>query len=168
MVDEIQGLKELNRALKLLPDRVAKNVLKSAIRAGGREVVKQSRLELKRSRFNYQTLSKSIATKVLRQRGYSLTALVGPRVGYTGRGKRRRRVANDGWYATIVEYGTLGSRTKPLAPGTKRKRAYDPMPEGLKPSPFMRPGFEHSKGRAMRAIQDKLWKGIEKEAARLR
>jgi hypothetical protein len=162
-----QSLRKLKLALKELPDRGAKRAMKSAIRAGGSEIIKESRKELKKSRFNYSTLSASLGQKVLPLRKYGISSIIGPRTRFTR--KRKGDVQTiDGWYAHIVEYGTLGSRSAPLSARTKRKVDHNPMPKGLRPSPFLRPGYDKAKGRALDKVGKKLWEAIKREAMKLK
>lgn len=155
MSDEVKitGFADIERALKNLPDAVQNRVTKSMLRAGARVVVLAARQNLPG---NYGTLKRSIATKIVRQRrSGNLTALVGAK--------------KEGWYAHIVEFGTLGSRAEPLSPKTRRQRKYKKgLPEGLKPHPFLRPALDENKAEIMRAIQQKFYPAMEREAKRLR
>lgn len=172
MAEAVEGLKKLNRALKQLPAKAAKRALKSGARAGGREIVKQTRQELKKHN-DTGNLSKSISVKVLPLRKFSVTAIIGPVVkGRTRRGRKAKVVKNDGWYAHFVEYGTAPHKIKPKnkevlsAGGTILGKEVDHP--GTKPRPFMRPGFDKSKAKAVDMIGKKLWDAIKREAAKLK
>ena len=155
MTIDVKGVIELNRLLKQLPGRVARNVARSGLRAGGAVIRDDARANLPS---NYGTLKKSIYTKIGRQRSpYLMAARIGPRSGGS---------KYDGWYGHIVEYGTLGSRAEPV----KKSRTVNhatPLPTGLKPIPFMRPAFESSKERAVDAMRQKIIEGVAKEVAKL-
>ncbi len=158
---KIEGLKELNHALKQLPRRAANRALKSSIRAGGRVVVKAARRNLPP---NYVVLKKSLFVKVLRQGKYSINALVGPRTGKDAR--------YDGWYAHIVEFGaapheiTIATRNVLASQGqvfgTKVKHP------GVAARPFFRPAFDGNIHQIIEAQRMKLWQAIEREANKLK
>jgi len=158
---EVKGLKEMERLLRKLPDRVAANALASALRAGGRPIIRQARKNLGGTN---SAIAQTLKTKVLRKRGKGIrAALVG-----AGVSKRRNKatgetVTRDGWYAHIVEFGTLASRTRPLSSKTKRKKHKSPLPRGLKSKPFLRPAFDTTKSASLNAISKKLWANIKKE-----
>ena len=160
----LDNVDKLKKAMADLSDRVAKKAINSAIRAGGREIIKQSRTELRGAQFPYKTLRSSITQKILPIREFNVTSIIGPAVRYKRSKDGGAKTRIDPWYAHIVEYGTLGSRTEPLASSTKRKRKYNPMPQGLRAQPFMRPGFEKAKNKAMQVIRGKLWEVINREA----
>ena len=71
-------------------------------------------------------------------------------------------VTTNFWFAHIVEFGTLGSRTEPLSTNTRRKPHKSPLPTGLKAKPFLRPAFDSSKREMIKAFADKMWQRIEK------
>lgn len=156
---DVRGLKDLNRALKQLGRKGARNALRSGIRAGGRVLVKDAR-----RRAPYRTLKKAMTVKVNRQKSpYEITAQVGPTAG--------KKAKYDAWWAHIVEYGAepheIVTKKKTLSDGTTAfgKRVMHP---GLPPRPFLRPAFEQSKQQMVKAMGDKIWDSIKKQAAKLR
>lgn len=149
----ITGIKELDEALSKLADKEIKNAGRAAVRAGGSVIIKAARKKLPG---NYKTLKKSIGQRLPRPKKRNLLiSVIGPRTG--------KKEKNDGFYAHIVEYGTLASREKALSAKTKRKRKYpDGLPQGLKARPFMRPAYDENKGKVSKAVTDKLWERIKK------
>lgn len=169
-VFKVEGLKELNRALKELPARSAKSSLRSSVTAGGSEIVKSMRRELK-SHNDTGNLSKSLGTKVLKPLKYTITAIIGPRVGYTGSGERRKRVKNDGWYAHLIEYGVAPHKIKARKDKTLyfNGQFFNAVDHpGFEAKPFMRPGLDKSKQKVVDRVGKQLWKAIQREAAKLK
>lgn len=149
---KLEGGKELDRALNKLPGNVAKNAIAAALRAGGSVVVKSARENLDRAQWDYSALKSSIRTRVLRAKSKNTRlASIYP------------SAKRGGWLANIVEYGTLGSRSKPLASSTRRKVKHDPMPRGLLPVPFMRNALPGKEMAATSAMAKKLRIYIEKK-----
>lgn len=157
------GVKELERNLKKLELKQAKNVLRASIRAGGRVVVKAARNNLPG---NYITLRKSLTVKVKRQRSpVYIEAVVGMTVGKTAK--------YNGWYGHIVEFGadphTIPATIKPgssyknktLKLNDKTYRATVNHP-GLPARAFLRPAFENNVKQVEKSFSGKLWEGIKK------
>lgn len=145
MADEfmqLSGFKELASALRELPQKVARNALRSAVNAGATQIRKQARLNapvdsglLKKNIYQKQSRSASGPEKQ--------TVVVGVRSG---------RVRNkDGskkelpYYWRFMEFGT------------------SKMPA----APFLRPAFDTQKDAAIQAIADKLDERIQKYAVEL-
>lgn len=170
---KVEGLKELNKALKQLGPRAARNALRASIRAGGRVVVSDAR---KRLPPQYDTLKRSLSVKVNRQRSpYEITAEVGPTTGKSAK--------YDGWYAHLVEFGVAPHE---ITPKTKQvmvdaatsgrsgatqfgtvfgKKVQHP---GVPAKPFLTPAFEQNKRAIIEAQRKKLWEAIRKQAAKLK
>lgn len=159
---QVHGLKELDKALKQIGPRAAKNALRASIRAAGRVVVKDARRRLPPQ---YDTLKRSLFVKVNRQRDpFSITAQVGPTTG--------RSAKYDGWYAHLVEFGvdpheiTVKNRKVLVDYSTVYgKKVQHP---GVPAKPFLTPAFEQNKQEIVEAQRKKLWEAIRKQAAKLR
>lgn len=154
-VQSVAGLKELQQALKELPDRISKNVLRGAVAAGAAIIRKEAIARapvytgsvaeghpppgtLKRSIYQKQILEYSNLTQQM--------FYVGVRHGkkYQKQGKKRN-LSQDAYYAKWVEFGT------------------SKMPA----HPYLRPAFEAKKNDAVQSIKDYLAKRIPEEAAKL-
>lgn len=135
---------ELDDVLNRLGDKVTRSASAAALRAGGKVITTDAKQRLPS---NYRSLKKSLGTKILRARDpFNRTAIVGPRTSGSF----------EGWYGHIVEFGTLASRTEPLAPRTRRKKHRVPLPTGLEPKPFMRPAIDTTKQKVMLAMAQKM------------
>lgn len=155
-MDEIQitGLKELNEALKQLPERVARNVLRGAVNAGASII----RKEMKDKAPVYTgpvsaghpppgTLKRAVYQKQIGELSSLLkqTFFVGVRHGKKYQKVGKREVNLDAYYLPFVEFGTSNMAARP----------------------FMRPAFETKKGEAVDAIKAYLEERIPKEADKL-
>ena len=157
---KINGLKELSKALNELPGRVARNIIGTALRAGGNVIKNQAKANLPE---NYTTLRKSLVVVVGKQRDpYTRSAIIGPTVG--------KRAKYDGWYAHIVEGGALPHE---IPARFKKVEARDGQifgslvhHPGVHAKPFMRPAFESTKQKVVDAMAEKIRARIEIEAAK--
>lgn len=143
----ITGLADLEKRLLVFPDRVARNILAGAIRAGAVVIQREAR-----DRAPIGTVAHYLGKK-----GQKAHALIQPgslkkgvKVRLAPRKSRERPieywiyVSSKLWYWKFVEFGT----TKMAA------------------QPFMRPAFEGMKERAVEKIRDYLDARIDKEAAK--
>lgn len=151
----IEGLRELTRALKELPDRVAKNGLRSAVYAGARVIQTEARQRApvaeKPTRPNQPkpgTLRRAIIMKHLREQSgrhrqvFAITVRRGKK--YRNQGKKKN-LSQDAWYWHFIEFGTIKMAARP----------------------FLRPALESKRLAAVAAIKDKLADRIQQEANRL-
>ncbi|MEO6147018.1 MAG: HK97-gp10 family putative phage morphogenesis protein [Sulfuriferula sp.] len=151
----VTGLRELQAALKELPDRIAKNALRASVYAGA-VVIKD---EAKQRAPNYTgpvsqghpppgTLKRSIIMKQIPEKSgqYFQTFYVLVRHGkkYQKQGKKGN-LSQDAFYWRFIEFGTAKMAAQP----------------------FMRPAFEARKQAALDAIQKKLLQRIDEEATAL-
>lgn len=142
-VQEIKGLRELSRALRELPARVARNDLQAATAAGARVIRDEAKMRapiytgsVSDGHPKPGTLRKSIILKAIRELSNNVRRVVFVTVRH---GKKFQSVGKknanmDAFYWRFVEFGT------------KKMRA----------QPFMRPAFEARKRDAVEAIKDKL------------
>ena len=154
-LQHVAGLKELQDSLKQLPDNIARNVLRGAVSAGARVVQKEIQSQAPVSTGPVSkghpppgTLKRSIVQKQIKEYSslFKQTFFVAVRRGkkYQKQGKGGN-LSQDAFYAAWVEWGTSKMTARP----------------------FMRPGWEASKERAMQALKDYLEKRIPLEAAKL-
>lgn len=114
-VQIIQGLKELNVALKNIGDEVGKKAEKSismkALRAGGKPILEEARRLAPQGRKG--RLRRSLAIKNSKGR---LEVQIGARRG------KSREDRMGAWYAHMVEFGTINMSARPfLRPAVDRK-----------------------------------------------
>jgi len=148
----VTGLRELEAALKSLPDRIARNVLRGAVAAGAAVVRKEARDLAPKSEGPQSdghvpgTLKRAIYQKQIRERSSLLqqTFFVGVRRGRSAKSSAKGVI--DAWYAHFVEFGTSKMSARP----------------------FMRPAFEGKKRSAVDAIRAYLLSRIPNEIKKLR
>lgn len=141
---KVDGLDSLMRALHELPDRVAKNALRSAVNAGATEIKRGAR---EKAPVDTGRLKRSLYQRQIREQSslYQQTYFVGVRTG-PKRGKDGKKdYSQDAWYWKFVEFGT----SKIVA------------------RPFLRPAFEGNKEAAVNRIAEKLDERIQKYATEL-
>jgi HK97 gp10 family phage protein len=152
----IEGLAELNRALRELPQRIANRGLRTAVYAGAKVIRDEARhrapkaaQSLGTKQPSAGTLKRSVIMKHIRELsgGGRQTFYVLVRQGkkYRNQGKRGN-LSQDAWYWRFVEFGT-------------RKMAA---------RPFLRPALESRRREAVEAIKGRLAQRIEIEAKALK
>ena len=153
----VEGLKELDRMLKQLPERVRSRVMGSATLAGIKGAVKFAKVNAPVNPYNDGgTLKKSMMSKLNKRRkgsGY-VVAGVGPNakaVHPTLRSKSGKPIY-AAYYGKVVEYGWV-------------KRASGPG--SRPPDPFMRESLAQQAPHVLADMQKNIGKKIEKEAAKL-
>jgi HK97 gp10 family phage protein len=152
---QVLGLKELHVALKELPDRIARNVLRGSVSAGAAVI----RAEMK-ARAPVSTgpvsqghpppgaLKKAVYQKQIRELSSLLnqTFYVGVRHGKKEQKRGKNKDVNlDAYYFRFVEFGTSKMAARP----------------------FMRPAFEAKKNAAVEAMKSYMSERILKEVAKL-
>lgn len=147
---EVKGLRELNEALKELPDRVAKNVLRGATAAGAAVIRKETKAkapvyhgDVAKGHPPPGTLKRAVYQKQISERSTLVQQVfyVGVR---TGRSAMKKGL--DAFYWFFVELGTARMAARP----------------------FLRPAFEAKKQEAVEAIKAYLAKRIPEEAEKLK
>ena len=146
---QIKGLKELDKFLKLLPAQPLRTVTKAAIKASGKPVVKQIRINLnKHSRSG--GLKKSVIQKSITKRDPANVAIIiGFRLGLKGS-------KNTGPHAHLVEFGT-GPRINKAGKSTGQMPA----------TPFFRPALDSTREIQFQTLARELKKRIEKMARKI-
>lgn len=150
----VSGLKELNDALKELPERIARNALSAGVYAAAKVIKDEARALAP----NYTgpvakghpppgTLKRSVIMKHIAEKSgkYQQTFYVLVRHGkkYKKQGKKGN-LSQDAFYWRFVEFGTVKMAAKP----------------------FMRPAFESKKQEALEAMREKLATRIAEEASK--
>ncbi len=153
---KIDGLKELEKSLKELPEVLRGKPLRNAVSAGAKVVLDEAKNRvpigdtgnLKKSLYRYRSRSQSGIGKE--------TFLVGVRKGKGTYGdtRRNRRLGivgkkyttqGEAFYWRFLEFGT------------------NKMPA----KPFLRPAFESTKTRAVEVMKERLAKAIELQAKKV-
>jgi HK97 gp10 family phage protein len=148
----VEGLRELDHALRELPDRIANRGLRASVYAGAKVIRDEAKIrapKAARSLGPYQpppgTLKRSIIMKHVRELsgGGRQTFFVLVRHGkkYRKQGKRGN-LSQDAWYWRFLEFGTRKMHARP----------------------FLRPALEAKRREAVSAIKERLIQRIELEA----
>lgn len=184
--EHISGLKELQEALKLLPQNIARNVLRGAVSAGAALV----RDEAKRKAPVYTgtpamghppagTLKRAIYIKRIAERSsqFKQVFFVGVRRGkkYQKQGKHGT-LSQDAYYASWVEYGHYYAPPGKHGFGTRRRAMNAVAFNGggisgarfIAPNPYMRPAWDSQKRSAVQRIKDYLSARIPAETEKAR
>ena len=146
---QIEGLAELAKALKELPERVAKNGLRAAVYAGAKVIRDEAKLLapvavacLGPKQPPPGTLKRALIMKQIPElSGKSKqTFFVMVRHGkkYRNQGNNGK-LSQDAWYWRFVEFGTVKMAAQP----------------------FLRPAFDAKKTQAVAAIKERLAERIE-------
>lgn len=147
---EVRGLRELQAALQSLPDKIAANILRGALRAGAKPIAEQAKNTVHK-RSGALAASIRIGTKVRGTRASSS-------VKAAGKGAKGRRAV---YHAHLLEYGTRAHiiEAKPphkaLAIGVAK--VHHP---GARPFPFMRPAMDAKAPEALKAAADYIRKRL--------
>lgn len=154
---QITGLADLEKRLLDFPDKLARNVLRGAIRAGAVVIQKEARELVPVSEKPHYLYSKR--TAIMKRMGHHYKASLiqpgslkkGIKVKIAPRKSRTQPVeywvyvSKALWYWKFIEFGTSKMSAKP----------------------FMRPAFDKMKGEALERIREYLAKRIDREAAKL-
>lgn len=150
---EISGGQELERRLRLLPDRIAVNVMVGAMYAGAKVVLAAARkrapiLDLEKWGGPHEPgnlLANIFARRTRARDRNTVGAIVG--------------VGPAAFYARFVEFGTSGSDASSKGHHYRAHHA-------TRPYPFMRPAADESKDDAVAAVAEYAGRRIESEAAK--
>lgn len=148
-VVEVRGLAELERALQTLPEKLERNVMRGALRAGGKVFLLEAR---RRVPVRTGELRKSLRISVRKVRGM-LTAFI----------KAGNKKA---WYPHLVEFGTAAHLIKPrnrksLLLGIFLREIVEHP--GAQMHPFMRPAFDNGVQGAIAAFAAYVHKRLTKQ-----
>ncbi len=152
---KIEGLAELGKALRELPERVARNGLRVSVYAGAKVVRDEARARAPMAAQSLGpnqpppgTLKRSVIMKhipelsSLTRQTFFVTVRHGKK--YRKQGKKGN-LSQDAWYWRFVEFGTRKMRARP----------------------FLRPALEAKRREAGQAMKDRLSERIEMEASKL-
>lgn len=158
-----KGFDELNDAMKRLPSRMQKNVLRSALGAAGTVVVKEARNNLPGG---MTTLRKALRTK--HRRGDRTLAQLN--VGWTkGRGAK-----HDAWYGHFFERGADAHDISPKNRkmlrfiGNEGEQVFTVKTvthPGIGAIHFLERAYTSTKQKQLDAFSEKAWDGIVKQLA---
>jgi HK97 gp10 family phage protein len=152
---KIEGLAELGKALRELPERVARNGLRVSVYAGAKVVRDEARARAPKAALSLGpnqpppgTLKRSVIMKhipelsSLTRQTFFVTVRYGKK--YRKQGKKGN-LSQDAWYWRFVEFGTRKMRARP----------------------FLRPALEAKRREAGQAMKDRLSERIEMEVSKL-
>lgn len=169
----IEGLKELDTALKKLGPAVHRRVTKAAVRAGARPIIKAARANLasrndQDSWPNSGTTAKSIVAKVKAYPNKQVAiAVIGPNTKTSATVNGKKHVPAN--IAHLIEEGHDIVRG-----GKKNRRKGGKNANGVKilgrvkAQPFLRPAVQASVSQVREAMMKKAREGLEKEASKLK
>lgn len=165
----VAGMKELQDTLDLLPDAMARGVLRSATSKGMTPVSRAAKSNVRQLTSGTGTLAKSIGkkSKLYRRSGTAVT-IVGPRTGYkvqvgerqnsfgqayrTG-SKTKAIYRNPTQYAHLVE---RGHRIRINIGGRLIDKGYQ------KPRPFLAPALRNNRAAVIKTFTDAVRSNIRK------
>ncbi len=185
----LSGDKALIRALRDLPGKVEKRVVKKALNAGAKVMIPVARSYAssggQRPTRQTGSLVKAIGLRRVREKKGRGTFLVtvGPRyqrrivreIGSVRSRKVRTKIASAKESKAILGFLKDGKKTRKV-PGITitNPGKYAFLVEfghgGKRPAPakpFMRPAFEATKSKVSKVITDMLWRGIQQEARKM-
>lgn len=153
---EVKGLKELDEALKKLPEHLQKRAMKEAFVAGGGVIQQTAQAIVDRKTGN---LARAIELKFI------------PDLGNGNGGVAIYVNRKKAWYGRLVEFGTAphtirARRAKSLKIGDTYVK--DVQHPGAAAKPFMRPAFDNKKNTAVNVIAVTLRKAIERYAKQVK
>ena len=153
---QVQGLDQLAKALRELPQRVARNGLRAAVYAGAKVIRDEAKLQapvatgdLGADQPPRGTLKRSVIMKQIpelsgaQKQTFFVTVRHGKK--YRKQGKKGN-LSQDAWYWRFVEFGTVKMSARP----------------------FLRPAFDMKKHEAVTAIKTRLAQRIEQAAQELK
>ena len=115
---EISGMDEILKKLKILPDRVQKNVLTGAIRASAKPMIKEARSLVPKDK---GTLKKSIGVVKRRSKDKKIVQFSVAPLKKKG-----------GWYAHFIEFGTVKMPSHPFMRPAFEKKGNESIDEAKK------------------------------------
>lgn len=158
---KVEGLKELEKALRELPRATAKNVMVRALKAAAGPMVEMAQ---KDAPVLTGSLRDSIAVSSRKPKdaksagamAYGAAMAAG---ASAGQARQAARAANSGAGGLVEVY--VGPGQNPQAIAQEFGTARHP------PQPFMRPAWDANKDGILASIKDLTWSEIEKAAKRL-
>lgn len=153
---KLTGARELDLALRNLDRKIARKLVRQALRAGAKIIRDEAQ---QNAPVLSGQLKKSIKVRAAKSRRRGVIRLQ----VQTADGD----YAGDEFYASFIEYGFMKQETRRLEDGSliSLKRGSG-TPTYFPPRPFMRPAFESKKHEAARLVETTLRESIEREAAK--
>ena len=144
---EVTGLKELNKRLTKLPERIEHNIMSAAVRAGANEVKKAAVANLGGKKTDI-VVKKSRAPK--------------------GTTKYKVGINAKKFYLYFKEFGTKPHVIKSKKLMSNGETVFGRVVDhpGQSAKPFMRPAFDENIPQAIAAMAKKIKQRLEKEAAK--
>lgn len=157
---KIEGLEDVQRKLKLLPERLGRNAMRRALRRGANVIRDQARANARTldDTETTESIAKNVRVSGMSRRMERSQKVIGMRVGIAGGAKSRRRgggtyevggdksnPGGDTWYWRLLEFGTSKMRARP----------------------FMRPAMEQSATKAFSVTADAMNVQVDKEIGKL-
>lgn len=164
----IEGGKELDKMLQTLPTKLEKNIMRAALVAGARVIMKEAKAHApvgRPSNVNaklYGGYAGALRDSVRVTSGFSKKGAAYASVKAGGRTKK----GADVFYAHIVEYG---ARSHTIKPRGKRMEIGDKFVAGavehpgVRPRPFMRPALDNRLDEALQVVTERIRKRLQKE-----
>jgi HK97 gp10 family phage protein len=147
-IRDIQGLRELDQALKAFPLKVQKNVLSSAVRAAAKPIIKDAKTRAPKADEPHRSfegrivqpgnLRKTIRTSRIKSRASQ--GVVGFYIG-----PLKKKGLEDPFYWVFLEEGT----------------------KHIEARPFLKTAFDSKVGETIALFKKKLFEGIEKKKRQL-
>ncbi len=177
---KIEGLKELNKLMKFLPDAMQRKIYLGAIREAGKPILKEAKHRA-RSAGDTGLLAKSIGAKTrLYKRSGVRVLIMGPRTGHgktieqalpknlTGSKSKSVTVFRDPVkYAHLVEGFRQPAKRHDIPNFLGQKGVTLDHPGIRRTRPFMRPAYDHNRHAAVRNFGRVVGKRIVKVAPQL-
>lgn len=145
----IEGIDQIEKALGMMPDRIAKKVAQRSLKKGAK-VIQNAMLQ--RAPHRSGKLFSSIAVGIAKLANFTVAVRVGlkPVDGIvTGKGRKRAVGKHRPFYASMLEFGWTDRA------GVKHKL------------PWARPAFDESKEAALGAVLNDLAVGVEEQAQKI-
>jgi HK97 gp10 family phage protein len=151
----VAGLKQLDEAMKQLSDKLARNVLRAALRAGSKEIAEEAKrlvpVKTGRLRDTIRVTSRNI-------KGVPTAKVV---AGGASKGKRK-----GAFYAPMIEFGTSAHIIRGRAGNALRfngVKVFEVQHPGSQKKPFMRPASDARAGAAVQRFAEYLRGRLTKE-----
>lgn len=145
----VRGLAECEAVLNALPERLARTVVTSGLRAGATVIARIARNKVKANSSDTGALASKIGTKSAKPNGQGQARVsVGIRSGgltLTPKGRTKPRRIVPRRTAHMVEFGTKHSAA----------------------DPFMRPAGDEGAGEAVKRMAEVIGRGLDREATAL-
>ena len=166
MIDvEVKGLRERQRAMLELPEQIQGRVTQQALAAAAQPIVESARL---RAPERTGRLAKAIYSR----RSRKSTPNMQIRDITVRSGKKQAQRDADAYYWKFIEFGRAAIEAKPgrllkftAADGST---VYTRSAKAIPARPFLRPAFEVQKTTALKILQQRLRKGIDRAVLKVR